>query len=280
MRQPATCRAASPHRSNRASRICRRTRSRRYLFGASYGEHRASLYDVERIADAIGKPLLVVDGIRTRTRRSFPAMGGLPTFRRSDRTALFLRTASTTGTANSPTSTRSNSTVDSARATCASRRTKSTLYVVSEFRATVAAFARDQRTGRLAPRTSRRAARARAPRRRPGPRRCSDRPEDARYARLGRRHPAHAGWPLRLRIRAHDEPPDCLSGAGRTARSNTRAFIETETQPRGFRIDPAGRFLSRAGKSRRMSRCMASTPNPARSRCFRAAKAGTGRELG
>lgn len=223
--------------------------SGRYLLGASYGEHRVSVYDTARVEAGEGAALQFVDDIRNAhaivasNDGRFVYVSSLGTdtlhcfaFENGALAALDVLTLD------------ANFGPRHLRFAPDER----TLYVVSEFRATVAVFPRDAQTGKLA-----------APR-------LSDAPAALAHLQPGRARPSFASgaqidpaelarliWAADIQV-----TPD-----GRfvyvTERTSSRlityrveddgalrytGFIDTETQPRGIRIDPAGRFLVASGE--------------------------------
>jgi 6-phosphogluconolactonase len=221
----------------------------RYLLGASYGEHRASLYDAARIAQGDGTTLQFADGIEhahsvisTRDGRfAYVSSLGADTlhcFELRDG-ALHALDVVTVDANFGPRHLRFSP-------------DERTLYVVSEFRATVASFTRDAETGKL------------------GAMKVSDRPDALSRLEQGRVRPSFASgqqidpkvlatliWGADIQL-----TPDgrfvyvCERTSSRliTYRVDTdgalryAGFIDTETQPRGFRIDPTGRFLVACGE--------------------------------
>ncbi|WP_322032770.1 lactonase family protein [Paraburkholderia sp. J76] len=222
----------------------------RFLLGASYGEHRVSLYGAGDLESGKGAPLQVVSDVKHAHAVIVSADGRFAyasslgsdhvfAFALEDEGRLVEIGTVDLGAGFGPRHLRFSPGGD-------------VLYVLSEFRATVAAFARDAATGKLAPlHVSPRAA-ALAHLNdgfaRPSP---TDpvQPDpavlakniwaadihvspDGRFVYVSERTTSQI---LALRV-AQD---GALEYAGATA---------TETQPRGFRIDPTGRFLVACGE--------------------------------
>ncbi|SAL56887.1 3-carboxymuconate cyclase-like protein [Caballeronia terrestris] len=220
----------------------------RYLFGASYGENRASVYDVERIADGIGKPLFVVDGIQNAHAAIVSSDGRFAyvTSLGSDRLFCYELKQDQHGELAHLDALEFDRGFGPRHLRFS--RDESTLYVVSEFRATVAVFERDRETGRLSAAG------------------VSPRPAALAHLKDGQ---VRGGTPIDPETLATlvwgadmQLTPDgrfVYVSERTTSRLITyrvqpdgtleyQTFIETETQPRGFRIDPAGRFLVACGE--------------------------------
>lgn len=228
--------------------------SGRYLLGASYGEHRLSLYDAERIANADGTPLQVVDGIENAhavivsNDGRFAYVSSLG----SDRVFAYELRPGATGAADATGELAAINEIELERGFGPRHLRFSpdekTLYVVSEFRATVAAFARDSATGRLgAPKIS-----ARCP--------ALAHLDDGRIRGAAPVDPktlASLVWAADIQITPDgrfvyiSERTSSRLIAHRVQADGSLdyvSFIETETQPRGFKIDPAGRLLVACGE--------------------------------
>ena len=229
--------------------LCAEPRGR-FLLGASYGEHRLSLYRVDDVVNGRGVPLQVVDGIAhahcaiVSDDGRFAYVSSLG----SDRVLGFaldeagaLRAIGTVelGAGFGPRHLRLSPQGDR-------------LYVLSEFRATVAAFARDAATGQLtASGVSPRAAElahlgdgfARPNHADPV------QPDPAALAKLVWAADLH-GSPDGRFVYVSERTSSRLL-ALRVAQDGTLAplgSVGTETQPRGFRLDPSGRFLVACGE--------------------------------
>jgi 6-phosphogluconolactonase len=213
----------------------------RYLLGASYGEDRVSLYDAAR-----GTALQYADGIKhahsiisTRDGRfAYAASLGADTLHVFELRDGALRALEVV-------------TVDKNFGPRHLRFSpdESTLYVVSEFRATVAAFERDAATGKLSAM------------------KMSDPPEALAHLEHGRVRPSFASgqqidpavlakliWGADMQL-----TPDgrfvyvCERTSNRLIAYDAQTLrylgsTDTEAQPRGFRIDPTGRFLVACGE--------------------------------
>lgn len=227
--------------------------SGRYLLGASYGEHRLSIYSASRVLNADGTPLQVFDEIEhahaviVSADARFAYVSSLGSNR-------VICLAISTGDQGSPA--RIVEAV-SLVADFGPRHLRfspdgSTLYVLSEFQATVAAFHRDSSTGRLSSMC------------------VSERPLAVTDLEVGRARPnfTAADQPdpatLRSLIWAADiqVTPDHRS-VYVSERTSSRlicyrvqtdgslsysSYTDTETQPRGFQIDPTGKFIVACGE--------------------------------
>jgi 6-phosphogluconolactonase len=229
--------------------------SGRFLFGASYGEHCLSLYSVDRLADtdADGTPVQVVPGIENAhaiivspdNRFAYASsLGGnrlycyeIQSGAAGDKLALV--DDSTLGEGFGPRHLRLSP--DAKR-----------LYVLSEFRATVAVFPRDIDSGRL------------------GAPKMSARPAALAHLEDGRIRPsatdavqpdprtlASLVWAADIRVTPDDrfvyvsERTSSRLIAYRVEADGSLEYassIDTESQPRGFNIDPSGRFLVACGE--------------------------------
>jgi 6-phosphogluconolactonase len=222
----------------------------RFLLGASYGEHIVSLYRVHDVEGAKGEPLQVIGDIEHAHAVIVSADGRFAYASSLGSDRVFCFALEDEGRLVDI------GTVDLG-AGFGPRHLRfspdgGVLYVLSEFRATVAAFARNAATGKLtALHVSPRAAdlaHLDDGFARPSP---SDpvQPDPAALAKLVWAADIHVSPDgrfvyvserttsrlLTLRV-AHDGTLECV---GSTA---------TETQPRGFRIDPTGRFLVACGE--------------------------------
>jgi 6-phosphogluconolactonase len=218
----------------------------RYLLGASYGEDRASLYDAARIAQGEGQALRFADDIKhahsvisTRDGRfAYVASLGADTLHVFELTDGKMHALEVVVVDRNFGPRHLRFSPD-----------ETTLYVVSEFRATVAAYKRDAATGKL------------------GAMSMSDRPEALSHLGHGRVRPVPANaepvdlgkliWAADIQL-----TPDgrfvyvCERTSSRliTYRAESdgalryAGFVDTEAQPRGFRIDPTGRFLIACGE--------------------------------
>jgi 6-phosphogluconolactonase len=221
----------------------------RYLLGASYAEHRASLYDAARIADGDGAALQFADGIE----HAHAAL--------ASRDGRFVYVSSLGGGAVHCFELREGAlhaldvvTIDPAFGARHLRFSpdERTLYVVSEFRATVAAFTRDEHTGKLGvPRISEPA--DSLAHLKPG----RARPSFASGAQIGADELATLIWAADIQLTPDgrfvyvSERTSSRLIAYRVQDDSSLRYagsIDTETQPRGFRIDPHGRFLIACGE--------------------------------
>jgi 6-phosphogluconolactonase len=222
----------------------------RFLLGASYGEHRVNLYRVGDLASGKGEPLQVIDGVEHAHAVIVSADGRFAYasslgsnrvfgFALEDAGRLVEIGTVDLGTGFGPRHLRFSPQGD-------------VLYVLSEFRATVAAFSRDAATGKLTPlHVSPRAA-ALADLddgfARPSP---SDpvQPDPAVLAKLAWAADIHASPDGRFVYVSERTSSQLLTL--RVAENGALDFVgatATETQPRGFRIDPTGRFLVACGE--------------------------------
>lgn len=229
----------------------------RYLLGASYGEHLASAYEVDADGNAIGEPAQVVSDIAhahaviTSPDARFAYVSSLG----ADKVRVFALGAASEMPASKPPLTPVQEV--SLETGFGPRHIRlspdaTKLYVLSEFRATVAVFDRDAHTGQL--------------------RLHSVSPRPATLAHLVDGHarphftdpiqpdPAIlASWIWAADI--HVTPDNAFVYVSerttsrlicyRVAADGTLdyvGFTDTETQPRGFRIDPSGRFLVACGE--------------------------------
>ena len=120
------------------------------------------------------------------------------------------------------------------------------VYLLNELTATVSTLALDLKTGTL---TEMSTASALAPDSKLGPGHAAPAARARREQRhLGLRHPHHAERPLPLRRRAHLELDRRLQRRCRERQAHLLASTPTEKQPRGFRIDPTGRFMVVSGE--------------------------------
>ncbi len=218
--------------------------SGRYLLGASYHEDHASLYDAASVAEGNARALQMVDGIEHAHAAIFTQDGRFAYVSSLGADSIFcfavcdgrleLIDVATIEENFGPRHLRLSSNEDM-------------LYVVSEFRATVAAFARDTESGRLE-----------------GPS-LSGQPQALAHLKQGRVRPGFVpGTPsnvddLASRIWGADiqitpdgrfvyvsERTSSLLIAYRVQNDGTLAYAgatPTESEPRGFAIDPSGRFL-------------------------------------
>ncbi|WP_232071736.1 lactonase family protein [Paraburkholderia pallida] len=221
-----------------------------FLLGASYGEHRLSLYRVDEVEHGRGVPVQVVDGIEHAHcvivsddgRYAYVSSLG------SDRVFCFALDE-TDGL-------RAIGTVDLEKGFGPRHLRFSpqgdVLYVLSEFRATVAAFARDAATGQLTPLGV-------------SPRANELAHLNDGFARPNATHPVQPDPAVLARLvwaaDIHGSPDGRFVYASertssrlltlRVAQDGTLepvSSVETETQPRGFRLDPSGRFLVACGE--------------------------------
>ncbi|KMY86160.1 6-phosphogluconolactonase [Candidatus Paraburkholderia calva] len=223
--------------------------SGRYLLGASYGEHRASLYDATRIAQGGGATLQFADGIEHAHsavssrdgRHMYVASLGADTIHCFDLRDGALHALDVVPVEGKFGPRHMRFSPDEA-----------TLYVVSEFRATVAAFALDPHTGKLgAMKLSE-----------PAPALSHLKPGRARpsFASGKRNDPAELAtliWGADIQVTPDgrfvyvSERTSSRLIAFRVQDDGALAyagFTDTETQPRGFRIDVTGRFLAACGE--------------------------------
>jgi 6-phosphogluconolactonase len=222
----------------------------RFLLGASYGEHRVCLYRVADVASGKGAPLQVVSDIKNAHavivspdgRFAYASSLGsnrVFSFALEDEGRLVETGTVDLGEGFGPRHLRFSPHGD-------------VLYVLSEFRATVAAFSRDAATGKLtALHVSPRAA-ALAHLNdgfaRPSP---SDpvQPDPATLAKLAWAADIHVAPDGRFVYVSERTSSQLLTL--RVAQDGALEFVAataTETQPRGFRIDPTGRFLVACGE--------------------------------
>jgi 6-phosphogluconolactonase len=227
--------------------------SGRYLLGASYGEHRLSIYSVDGIAQANGKPLQVIENIEhahaviVSPDARFAYVSSLG----SNRVFCFSLDAGLTG---EPAAFVEHASLGEGFGPRHLRFSPDStmLYVLSEFRATVALFQRDSVTGHIDPKG------------------VSARPQAISELNDGRARPNLTAavqldpktlqslvWAADLQV-----TPDNRF-AYVSERTSSRlivyrvhadasleyaSFIQTETQPRGFQIDPTGRYLVACGE--------------------------------
>jgi len=228
----------------------------RFLLGASYGEHRLSLYRVEDIRNGRGAPLQVVDGIEhahcaiVSDDGRFAYVSSLGSdrvfcFALGDAQGLCPIGTVDLGAGFGPRHLRFSPRGD-------------VLYVLSEFRATVAAFARDAVTGQLgflsvSPRASE-LAQLNDGFARPNPSQPVQ-PDPAVLARCIWAADIHCSPDGRF-VYASERTSSRLLTLRVVADGTLEPVraIETEAQPRGFRLCPSGRFLVACGeKSRHVS---------------------------
>jgi 6-phosphogluconolactonase len=219
----------------------------RFLLGASYGENRASLFDAARIEQGDGQALQFVDGIQN-AHAALASRDG----RFAYVTSLGADTIHCFGMRDG--ALHALGTVEVERGFGPRHLRFSpderTLYVVSEFRATVASFARDASSGKL------------------GASKVSERPASLAHLDDGCVRPS-SGQPIDPAVLAkcvwaadmHVTPNGRFVYVSERTTSTLIAYrvhddgaltyasaIETETQPRGFRIDATGRFLFACGE--------------------------------
>jgi 6-phosphogluconolactonase len=227
--------------------------SGRYLPGASYGEHRVSLYRAGHIASGAGEPRQVVAGIE-HAHAVTVSPGERFAYVSSLGLNVVLCYALEAGVAGAQLTAVDEVALGEGFGPRHLRVSPdgNTLYVLSEFRGTVAAVPRDAQTGCL------------------GVPRHSDRPAALAHLDDGRARSNVSGvvqpdpttlasliWAADIhvtpdgrfvyvsertssRLIAYRVAPD---GALQYA-----SFIDTETQPRGFKIDPSGRLLVACGE--------------------------------
>lgn len=221
--------------------------SGQYLFGASYGEHRLCVYGTRDMASGHGSALQVIEGIEHAHAVVVSADGDFAYVtslganrifcfgitKDEERNPLALLDMVQLADGFGPRHIRLSP--DEHR-----------LYVLSEFRATVATFDRDAVTGRL------------------HSTRLSDRPPAVSHLHDGRARAPSSSDTLASHVWAADirVTPDnrYLYVSERTSSRliiysiledgslEYRAFTNTETQPRGFQIDASGRFLVACGE--------------------------------
>jgi 6-phosphogluconolactonase len=222
----------------------------RFLLGASYGEHRVCLYRVADVASGKGAPLQVISDIKNAHAVIVSADGRFAYASSLGSNRVFCFALEDEGRLTE------TGTVDLG-AGFGPRHLRfspngDVLYVLSEFRATVAAFSRDAATGRLtALHVSPRAA-ALAHLNdgfaRPSP---TDpvQPDPAVLAKLAWAADIHVAPDGRFVYVSERTSSQLLTL--RVAQDGALEFVAatpTETQPRGFRIDPTGRFLVACGE--------------------------------
>ncbi|KFG93952.1 3-carboxymuconate cyclase [Burkholderia paludis] len=219
-------------------------RSSRWLLGASYGGNTLSLYDAARVRDGDGEPLQVIAGIANAHSvivspdNRFAYVSSLG----SDRVFSFALVEDAAGLrAREHGETRVPAGFGPRHLQIA--RDGRELVVVSEFQATLATFARDRETGRL------------------GDAHVSARhPAVAELAQGHARPPAPAEpsvWAADL----HLTPDERFAYVSERTSSQLLCYrrtadgafepahtTPTETQPRGFAIDPSGRWLVACGE--------------------------------
>jgi 6-phosphogluconolactonase len=227
--------------------------SGKYLLGASYGEHRLSIYSVDAIAQANGAPLQVIENIEhahaviVSPDARFAYVSSLG----SNRLFCFALDA---GLTDEPAALVAHTSLGPGFGPRHLRFSPDStmLYVLSEFRATVAIFQRDSLTGHID---------------RKG---VSTRPQAISELNDGRARPNFTAaiqpdpktlqslvWAADLQV----TPDNRFVYA--SERTSSRlivyrvqadasleyvSFIQTETQPRSFQIDPTGRFLVACGE--------------------------------
>ncbi len=220
-----------------------------YLLGASYGENRASLYDAARIAEGDGAALQFVDGIQNAHSAMSTRDG-----RFAYVSSLGADTIHCFEIRNGGLHPLDVVTVEQGFGPRHLRFSpdESTLYVVSEFRATVAAFALDAQTGKL------------------GAKKISALPPVLSHLKPGRVRPSSASgqqidpnelatliWAADIHVTPDgrfvyvSERTSSRLIAYRVQDNGSLAYsgvTDTETQPRGFRIDATGRFLVACGE--------------------------------
>ncbi|WP_042260270.1 lactonase family protein [Paraburkholderia heleia] len=222
----------------------------RFLLGASYGEHRVSLYGAKDLEDGRGAPLQVIGGIEHAHAVIVSADGRFAYASSLDSDRVFAFALEDAGRLVEI------GTVDLG-AGFGPRHLRfspngDVLYVLSEFRATVAACARDAATGMLA-------ARHVSPRApvlahlndgfaRPSP---TDpvQPDPAVLAKLVWAADLHVSPDGRFVYVSERTTSQILTL--RVSQDGALEYVgasATETQPRGFRIDPTGRFLVACGE--------------------------------
>lgn len=221
--------------------------SGRYLMGASYGEHRLSVYSASGIAEGDGRPVQVVDDIRNAhavivsADQRFAYASSLGSDRifcfaiseQANDAPLTLVETVTPGEGFGPRHLRFSS-------------DENLLYVLSEFQATVAVFNRDRVTGRLeSPRISSR------------PLAVADLLDGRARETLSPTTMQSHVWAADIHITPDDRfvyvSERTLSrliryGVQADGSLEYSGFTVTETQPRGFQIDPSGRFLVACGE--------------------------------
>ena len=121
------------------------------------------------------------------------------------------------------------------------------LYLLCEMTAEIVTFAIDAGTGVL---TATSSVSGLAPDSTLGSGRAARRAADAkpRPRHLGGRHPPDAGWQVPLPLGAHRSTLNAFGVDGATGKLTYRSTHATERQPRGFAIDPSGRFVVAAGE--------------------------------
>ena len=65
---------------------------------------------------------------------------------------------------------------------------------------------------------------------------------------MGRGYPPHAGRQISLRLRAHHQHAFGIQGRSQNGNADIDRFLCHRKQPRGFSIDPTGRYLLAAGQ--------------------------------
>lgn len=222
----------------------------RFLLGASYGEHRVCLYRTQDIENGLGAPLQTVEGIQNAHAVIVSADGRFAYASSLGSDRVFCFALEDEGRL------REIGTVDlgqgfGPRHLCLSPD-GNTLYVLSEFRATVAALARDAQSGELTLRhVSPRAAdlaHLNDGFARPG---SSDpvQPDPAVLAKLVWAADLHVSPDGRFVYASERTTSRLLTYAVQPDGSLEYAgFVDTETQPRGFRLDPSGRFAVACGE--------------------------------
>lgn len=218
--------------------------SGRWLLGASYGGHSLSVYSAARVRDGDGTPLQVIDGIANAhavalspdDRFAYVASLG------SDRIFCFELVADAAGVRAVE---RGEARVERGFGPRHLRLSRDgrTLIAVSEFHATLAVFARDPQSGRL------------------GDARVTPRPAAVAHLRPGHARPPAPPEPAVWAADLHLTPDERFAYVSERTSSQLVCYrrdadgaftavhaTATETQPRGFRIDPSGRFLVACGE--------------------------------
>lgn len=223
------------------------------LLGASYGEHRVSLYSAGSVAAGVGAPSQVVPDIE-HAHAVIVSADGRFAYVSSLGSNRVLGYEIDVSRAGGPLVAVDDVSMGQGFGPRHLRLSPDgrTLYVLSEFRGTVAALPRDPQTGRL------------------GVARHSDRPAALSHLDDGRARPNFIGavqpdpatlasliWAADLHV-----SPDgrfvmvsertssrlITYRVGSDGALHYASFVETETQPRGFKIDPTGRFLVACGE--------------------------------
>ncbi|MBN3758241.1 lactonase family protein [Paraburkholderia sp. Tr-20389] len=224
------------------------TPSNDWLLGASYGENSVSLYRVKSLANGEGEPRQVIDGF-VHAHAVIASRDGRFAYATSLGSDTVFCFAIVRDTSDARLELVQKMHVEAGFGPRHLRLSpdEKTLYVSSEFRATVAVFSRDVETGTLT-------ARSVAPR---APALAHLNDGCLRTAHLDPVTAASLVWGADLQITPDgrfiyvaERTSSRLIAYRVTSEGSLEyaGYTDTEAQPRGFRIDPSGRFLIACGE--------------------------------